>query len=100
MRRAKCDLVHRARLDLQATADAMLGQPSDPVLYLARAVIAQACEEWRRGAYRYDKYRPNAEAVRAELREFFASPLFVTWCELADIDADYLRGRLEVSGCK
>lgn len=97
-----CDLVHRAWMDLEATADARYGQPSDPVLYLARGVIAHACEEWRRGRYlRLGSDRqPSESAVRGELRQFFTSPMFVAWCDLADIDADYLRGRLEVSGCK
>lgn len=94
------DLVHRAWLDLQATTDARLGQPSDPVLYLARAVIAQACREWRSGRYVYVKEQSRPETVAGELLEFFKSPVFVVWCDIADIDADYLRERLGVSECK
>lgn len=95
------DLVHRAWVAMEADADARLGQPVDPVLYLARAVIAQACDEYRRGRYRLaaSDCQPMPSAVRNELRQFFTSPVFVAWCDLADIDADYLRGRLEVSGC-
>jgi hypothetical protein len=98
------DLVHRAWVEMEAEADARMGQPVDPVLYLARAVIAQACDEYRRGRYRLaaSDCQPMPSAVRAELRQFFDSPLYRAWCDLADVDADYVRERngVEVSGCR
>ena len=72
----------------------------DTVRFLARAVIAQACREWRSGRYVYVKEQSRPETVAGELLEFFKSPVFVVWCDIADIDADYLRERLGVSECK
>jgi hypothetical protein len=99
-----CDLVHRAWVEMEADADARLGQPNDPILYLSRAVIAQACEEYRSGRYKLAEHscQPMPLAVRGELRQFFASPLFAVWCDLADVDADAVRycNGVEVSGCK
>lgn len=98
-----CELVHRAWVAMEADADARLGQPVDPVLYLARAVIAQACDEYRRGRYRLaaSDCQPTPSAVRAELRQFFDSPLYLAWCDLAGVDPDYVRERnMEADRCK
>ena len=91
------DLVHRAWLDLQVQAD-RLEQTDDPVLYLARATIACAFEEYRKARYLRvaSDEMPPPSAVRGEIGAWINSPEFVWWCDLADIDADYARGRLEV----
>ena len=89
------DLVHRAWLAMESDRDAFKMDPKDPVLYLARAVLAQACQEWRSGRYAHPGgYTPRPpELVRGELQHFFGSPDFAWWCGLADVDPQYVRAR-------
>lgn len=90
-----CELVRRAWLELEADADNRHGQPSDPVVYLARAVVAQAVKEWRAGRYLSVGGYGQPRWWQHELRSFFASSTFRWWCDMGDLDADAVR---EASG--
>ena len=65
-----------------------LAQPADPWVYLALAIIARACRDWQRGRYLY----------REEVLDYFASSAFIADCDLAGLDADYVRERNRIKG--
>jgi len=85
------NLVRLAYAEMEANLDMRCPQPKDPHAYLARAVIAAACEERRRGRYNATPKSPSCEYVRAETTEFLASERLWPWCDLAEIDADAVR---------
>lgn len=96
-----CDLVHRAWEHWEAAADLRCGQPDDPVKFIARTVIETARRERLRGKYFCEPRKPHsAERVVDETSAFFASDLLDFWCDLAGIDPDYTRERLEAGWCK
>ena len=86
------NLVRLAYAEMEADLDRRCPQPQDSCLYLARAVLAQACEEWRRGSYLYATHGQwLSENPRDELRDWFNSPDYDWWCDMADVDPNFVR---------
>lgn len=89
------DLVRRAWADLTSPDCRKLPQPDDPVVFLARAVVAQAVIEYRLSSYLCvgSDEQPRPSAARGEIRQFWRSDWLGWWCDMADVDVDYVRQR-------